>query len=462
MRACTGPQYPGPKPIEQWSGAPAAGILGRALVQRHLATFAGARMTRTAAHRVRLLALTALILAAVAGSTVAATPASAVMTYPTTAPMILNNVSPDDLLANYRGVCNGSFKLVIRGISSATNALRYLDAAQRCGLKAVLYLSPAVSGGTVYPSRVGALVRAVKSHPALYGYLTVKEPSWVGISASEIRSLYKAVKAADTTHPVVALFGDIPHFGDTSNPYTDRHGGHRDRRLVPGRDGSGGCSSSRHGLRHVRPEVVQHEGVPQGPRSHAEGPDLGHGPDAQIPRAELPQEAAPDPVTPQPPGPRSIHLRSRAGIAFHTLHNTNYTMDERRDADHGRWMKQISGRYRGGDVPLVTTGSGGRARCHEEPSSDWRDRRGRTIGANAPRNVASPADRLGPISVGLLACWCGGHGRGKPAGPRRPRPGPAPRRGRLSAVVADPVGRSGRLTSWPRAGRSVASCHSCR
>ncbi len=32
--------------------------------------------------------------------------------------------------------------------------------------------------------------------------------------------MYRAFKAADPTHPVVALFGDIPHFGATGNPYT--------------------------------------------------------------------------------------------------------------------------------------------------------------------------------------------------------------------------------------------------
>src|SRR5215213_7537673 len=165
------------------------------------------------------MAAIAALVAGLAGSTYGATPVDAAVVIPTDAPMILNNVSPTDLLANTRGVCNGSFDVVIRGVSSATNAVRYLDAAQHCGLKVVAYLAPAVSGGTVYPSRVAALVNAIDHHPALYGYLSVKEPSWVGISGTEIRSLYKAIKAADTTHPVVALFGDIPHFGDTRNPY---------------------------------------------------------------------------------------------------------------------------------------------------------------------------------------------------------------------------------------------------
>ena len=51
--------------------------------------------------------------------------------------------------------------------------------------KAILFFSTANdSTGVVYPSRVGPLVRAVKNHPALYGYLSVKEPSWVRITGS--------------------------------------------------------------------------------------------------------------------------------------------------------------------------------------------------------------------------------------------------------------------------------------
>ena len=164
------------------------------------------------------LSVAVTFVAIVAGGSVGATVTAATTTYSTDAPMILNSVPPEDLLANTRGICNGAFKIAIRNVGGAAGALRYIDAAQHCGLKAVLFFSTTVSGGTVYPSRVAALVNAVKNHPALYGYLSVKEPSWIGVSGTEIRALYHAFHTADPGHAVVGLFGDIPHFGDTRNP----------------------------------------------------------------------------------------------------------------------------------------------------------------------------------------------------------------------------------------------------
>src|SRR4051794_31562615 len=200
-------------------------------------------MHRPSAQRlVRLAAVAALT--AIVGAGHGAAVATATTTFSTNTAMILNSVPPEDLLANTRGVCDGSFTIVVRNVGGAAGALRYLDAAQACGVKAVLFFSETVAGGTVYPSRVGALVRAVKNHPALYGYLSVKEPSWIGISAYEIRSLYRAFKAADPGHPVIGLFGDIPHFGDTQNPYS---AGMADIVMVdwyPVETASGGCSSS--------------------------------------------------------------------------------------------------------------------------------------------------------------------------------------------------------------------------
>ena len=305
-------------------------------------------MFRTLSLRLRLLAVSAAIIAAAAGSTVAAGPASAQVVYPRTAPMILNNVSPDDLLANVRGVCNGSFDLVIRGISSGTNAIRYLNAAQQCGLKAILYLAPTVSGGTVYPSRVAPLVNAVKNHPALYGYLTVKEPSWVGITGAEIRSLYKAVKTADPAHPVMALFGDIPHFGDTRNPYTT---GMADIVMVdwyPVETASGGCSSS--GTYYI-PYGPKWYSTKVYPKVHAITPK------APIwVMVQTHKYLAPSCHKKQRPNQSLLNKQVReafayahaTGIAFHTFENANYTLDQRRDATMVYWMKQLSSQIRAG------------------------------------------------------------------------------------------------------------------
>jgi hypothetical protein len=293
-------------------------------------------------HRLRRLSLLVALVAGLGGSAFGADSAGATVVYPVTAPMILNNVSPDDQLANTRGVCNGSFQLVIRGISSTTNALRYLDAAQACHLKAVLYLAPTVSGGTVYPSRVAALVRAVKNHPALYGYLSVKEPSWTGISGYEIRSLYKAIKAADPNHPVVALFGDIPHFGDTVNPYT---AGMADIVMVdwyPVETASSGCSSTgtsyvANGPKWFSTKVYAkvHATTPRAPiwvmvQTHKYLAPSCH--KKQLPTQSLLSRQV-----------REAFVYAHAsGIAFHTFENGNYTMDERRNATMVGWMKTLS------------------------------------------------------------------------------------------------------------------------
>jgi hypothetical protein len=101
------------------------------------------------------------------------------------------------------------------------NPVKYLDTARTYGQKVVLYFTDTVDypTGTVYPARIKPWVDKVKTHPALYGYLSVKEPSWNRVTLTEMRSLYKAFKAADPNHPVIALLGDVPHFGTSANPW---------------------------------------------------------------------------------------------------------------------------------------------------------------------------------------------------------------------------------------------------
>ncbi|MEA2549947.1 MAG: hypothetical protein QOE42_2545, partial [Chloroflexota bacterium] len=288
------------------------------------------------------------LVAGLAGSSLGAVPAAATVVYSTDTPMILQSVSPEDLLANYRGVCNGAFTIVLRNVLGVTNTLRYLDAAQHCGLKAVVYFQSTVSGGTVYPSRVAALVNAVKNHPALYGYLTVKEPSWIGISGAEIRSLYHAFHVADPNHPVVALFGDIPHFGGTSNPYT---AGMADIVMVdwyPVETASGGCSRSGTSYVTTGPKWLStkvyakvHAITPNAPiwvmvQTHKNLAPSCH--KKQLPTQSLLNRQVREAFT----------YGHAQGIAFQTFANLNYTMDERRNATMVSWMKLLSSQVRAG------------------------------------------------------------------------------------------------------------------
>ncbi|HLO36705.1 MAG TPA: hypothetical protein VK194_11505 [Candidatus Deferrimicrobium sp.] len=305
-------------------------------------------MTLTRVRTLKRYALAGMLVATVGAGPLGAIPASATLTYPTNAPMILQNVSPEDLLANTRQICNGAFTIVIRNVLGATNTLRYLDAAQHCGVKAIVFFQSTVSGGTVYPSRVAALVNAVKNHPALYGYLSVKEPNWVGISGSEIRSLYKAFHAADPRHPVVALFGDIPHFGGTSNPYT---AGMADIVMVdwyPVETASSGCSSS--GTSYVTSGPKWYS-TRVYPKIHTLTPN------AKIwVMVQTHKNLNPTCHKKQRPSQSLLYRQVReafryahaTGIAFHTFQNNNYTLDERRDGTMVSWMRQLSAAIRAG------------------------------------------------------------------------------------------------------------------
>jgi len=276
--------------------------------------------------------------------------ASAAVTYSKTAAMVLQNVPNEDMLANTHGICDGAFTHVIRNVGGSAGALRALDAAQACGLKMIVFFSETAnhSTGVVYPSRVGALVRSVKDHPALYGYLSVKEPSWVRITGAEIRSLYKAYKAADPTRPVAGIWGDIPHFGDTRNPYT---AGMADIVIVdwyPVETASGGCSRTgtsyvKYGPKwfstKVRPVVAAK--TPGRPiwvmvQTHKYLAPTCH--KKQRPSSSLLDRQV-----------REAFGYARAkGIAFHTFRNDNYNLDQRRDPAMVKLMKGISARVAAG------------------------------------------------------------------------------------------------------------------
>jgi hypothetical protein len=143
--------------------------------------------------------------------------AAAATTYSTSTPFALWEVPYDDLAR----IGNFEHRFLVKSFDPSMNIVRYLDAAYEQGFRVVVYFGNTVDykTGQVYPSRVASQVNEVKGHPGLYGYLSVKEPSWSGVTLSEMRSLYKAYRAADTRHRVIALLGDTPHFGTTQNPW---------------------------------------------------------------------------------------------------------------------------------------------------------------------------------------------------------------------------------------------------
>jgi len=111
--------------------------------------------------------------------------------------------------------------ILVKAFSPSMNPVTYLDEAAKYRQRVLVYFADTVdySAGTIKTSVIPGWVAKVKNHPALYGYMSVKEPSWNRISLSEMRSLYSAYGAADPGHVVVALLGDTPHFGTSANPW---------------------------------------------------------------------------------------------------------------------------------------------------------------------------------------------------------------------------------------------------
>lgn len=171
-------------------------------------------MQRSKSHRSLLL----LVLLALA--TVSATPPAAVASAPGALPARHYAGWEVDLTA-IAGLGMPRGNVLQKAVSAASNPLTYLDEAARNGQKVLFYLIDAVdyTHGTVNTAVIPGWVAKVRNHPALYGYLSVKEPSWYGISVTEMRALYAAYRKADPNHVVVALLGDTPHFGTTQNPW---------------------------------------------------------------------------------------------------------------------------------------------------------------------------------------------------------------------------------------------------
>jgi hypothetical protein len=300
-----------------------------------------ARLTSPRTSRVRLVALAAAMALAVAAVPNAAERATAAVTYKTTTPMVLQSVTTVDLAANKNGVCTGRFTHVMKNVSDAAALKPFLDAAAKCGMKVIFHFSQTIVGGTVYPNRVASWVNLVKTHPALWGYLSVKEPSWSGISATEIRSLYNAFKAADASHLVMALFGDVPHFGQSVNPYTARMADVVMVNWYPVETTSGTDTVYLSGASTWFPKV----------RSYVNSVTPGRSIWLMV---QTHKYLAPATHKKQRPSQALLDRQVRdgfaylqaTGIAFHTWTNTNYTTDQQRDPTMVSWMINLGARIR--------------------------------------------------------------------------------------------------------------------
>ncbi len=265
-------------------------------------------------------------------------------------PTILQEVPAADLLANRNGICTTGATHIIKGVVSATDIGSFVSAAEHCGLKIFWYFSETVdyATGRVYPSRIASWVSKVKGYAATAGYLSVKEPSWNGIDAAEIRSLYAALKAADPTRPVVALFGDTPNFGTSKNPYT---AGMADIVMVdwyPVETTDGRNSIYLTGAATNFPLV----------RSVVEARTPGTPIYLMVqthkytkPATHKKQRPTQDQLTRQVV--EGYRYLGAAGIAFHIWRNANYDIDEYRDPQMVAWMTALIGRIEAGEFDAL-------------------------------------------------------------------------------------------------------------
>lgn len=293
----------------------------------------------------RSLARLGLVSCVLLGTLGISAPSAAAVTYSTSTPFVVQEVPTADLQANVNGICRSGANIVIKNAQGTFNRSAYAAAATACGMKVIWAFPDTVNygTGTVYPSRVAALVRQVKGFAATYGYLSVKEPNWSHVSGTEIRSLYKAYRAADPSHPVIALFGDVPHFGSSSNPYWTGMANIVMVDWYPVETTNGTNSVYLSGASTWFPRVRAKVAAvtPGRPvwlmvQTHKYLKPVTH--KKQRPTSSQLAREVRDGFT---------YLRA-SGIAFHTWRNANYTLDERRDPTMVSWMAALIAKVRAG------------------------------------------------------------------------------------------------------------------
>jgi hypothetical protein len=265
--------------------------------------------------------------------------------YPTTAALVLQEIPVWDLEKNTNGICTSGATHVIKNAAGTFNAINYLNKAQACGLKVIFAFPDTVNYGTgvVYPSRVARWVNKVKNHPATFGYMSVKEPSWNRINASEISALYRAFHAADPAKPVIALFGDMPGFGTSRNPYTRGMANIVMFDWYPVETTNGTNTVYQTGATKwfPRAKAIVNRVTPGRPiwlmvQTHKYLKPASH------------KKQRPSPTTLARQVRDGFALLGAQGIAFHTWRNTNYTRDQLRDPAMVSWMKTIMGQIKDG------------------------------------------------------------------------------------------------------------------
>lgn len=94
------------------------------------------------------------------------------------------------------------------GESNLTKVKAYLDRAAAAGIKVMVEI-PRLEVRRDHRWVIVELVKALKNHPAVYGWYLFDEPEFMQISPALLKRVYNAIKTEDPNHTVAIAFGRL-------------------------------------------------------------------------------------------------------------------------------------------------------------------------------------------------------------------------------------------------------------
>ena len=94
------------------------------------------------------------------------------------------------------------------GKSDVTQVKAYLDRAAAVGIKVMVEI-PRLEVRRDHRWLITQLVKALKNHPAVYGWYLFDEPEFIQMSPALLKRVYDAIKIEDPNHTVAIAFGRL-------------------------------------------------------------------------------------------------------------------------------------------------------------------------------------------------------------------------------------------------------------
>ena len=113
------------------------------------------------------------------------------------------------------------FNVVLKRFQPGVDPLYYFDLAKAAGVKVLAWFPEVYTPTSFNPAALDPWVTKVRTHPALYGYVSVVEPaaSALKVTLPQLRILYSRLKTLDPGHPVIVSYGHLWKFGIQDNPF---------------------------------------------------------------------------------------------------------------------------------------------------------------------------------------------------------------------------------------------------